>query len=373
MKYWDIAGGVDLFWDMVESGYIRVQTHPEFPELRIANYAEKTVFDREWNEATRASRGLIFNVDTGDVLARPFPKFFNYGEADAAKIELADEVWVSDKMDGSLGIIYVAPDDSVRVATRGSFASDQALHATRVLNSKYSEWVRVWGRSLRNTVTPLVEIIYPENRIVCDYGSTDDLVLLGWIGRLTGEYFPANMGDWDGPRTRSFDFDNFSQVLAAAPRDGAEGFVVYSPRLNDWVKVKQSDYVELHRIVTGLSARRVYEALRSGQSVDEICAPLPDEFHGFVRDVVSILGDRVRERYHVAVSQYDYIVEKLRQRGVDSNHSEFRKEFALMAKVSAFPSLLFNLLDGKDIRDSIWKMFQPDADWVPGNHDRFKD
>lgn len=371
MKYWDIAGGVDLFWDMVESGYIRVQTHPEFPELRIANYAEKTVFDREWNEATRASRGLIFNIDTGDVLARPFPKFFNYGEADAAKIELADEVWVSDKMDGSLGIIYVAPDDSVRVATRGSFASDQALHATRVLNEKYPEWVSMF-RSMTHQHTPLVEIIYPENRIVCDYGSQDDLVLLGWIHVASGNYYSSSEGFWDGPRARSFDFDNFSQVLAAAPRPGAEGFVVYSPRLDDWVKIKQTDYVELHRIVTGLSARRVFEALRSGQSVEEICAPLPDEFHGFVRDVVSILGDRVRERYHIAVSQFDHIVEKLRQRGVDSNHSEFRKEFALMAKKFAYPSLLFSLLDGRDIRDSIWKAFEPDADWVPGNHDWFK-
>jgi RNA ligase len=373
MKYWDITGGVDLFWDMVESGYIRVQTHPEFPELRIANYAEKTVFDREWNDATRASRGLIFNIDTGDVLARPFPKFFNYGEADSPVLLLDMEVWVSDKMDGSLGIIYVAPDGSVRVATRGSFASDQALHATRVLNQKYPEWVRAWKRSLSGIVTPLVEIIYPENRIVCDYGETDDLVLLGWIGVNEGNYVPANMGDWDGPRAQSFDFDNFSQVLAAAPRPGAEGFVVYVPEIHDWVKIKQSDYIELHRIVTGLSARRVYEALRSGQTVEEICAPLPDEFHGFVREVTSILGDRVRERYRVAVSQYDYIVEALHQRGIDFDHPGFRKEFALMAKVSAFPSLLFSLLDGKDIRDSIWKMFQPDADWVPGNHDRFKD
>lgn len=376
MKYYEITAGIDLFRDMVDEGYIRLQVHPEFPELRIANYTEKAVFDREWNAATKASRGLIFDNDSGDVLARPFPKFFNHGEVDAAPIQLDDEVWVSDKMDGSLGIIYVAPDGSVRVATRGSFSSDQAIHATRVLNKKYSEWTGFFKSMMFLTTsynyTPLVEIIYPENRIVCDYGSTDDLVLLGWIGKLTGEYFPANMGEWDGPRAQSFDFENFSQVLAQAPRDGAEGFVVYSPRLNDWVKVKQEDYIELHRIVTGLSARRVYEALGSGQTVEEICAPLPDEFHQFVRDVAEYLNTKVQERFMLAVQGFDYIENYLRDlRELEQGDPGFRKEFALMAKDSFYPSLLFLLLDDKDITGKIWRMFEPDSDWVPGNHEKF--
>lgn len=369
MKYWEIMD-IDEFWDAVEDGYIRLQVHPEFPQLRIANYAEKTVFERKWNDATRASRGLIFNIDNGDVLARPFPKFFNYGEVDAAKIELTDEVWVSDKMDGSLGIIYVAPDDSVRVATRGSFASDQARHATRVLNQKYPEWVSMF-LSLTHQHTPLVEIIYPENRIVCDYGETDDLVLLGWIHLESGNYYSSSEGFWDGPRARSFDFDNFSQVLAAAPRPGAEGFVVYSPRLNDWVKVKQNDYIELHRIVTGLSARRVYEALRSGQTVEEICAPLPDEFHSFVRDVAVYLETKVQERFLKSVQEFDYIIEYLEDRDIRLGDQDFRKEFALMAKDSFYPSILFLLLDDREVNDKIWKMFEPDADWVPGNHGKF--
>lgn len=372
MKYWEITGGIDLFWGMVDDRYIFIQTHPEFPELRIANYADKTVFDRNWNDATRASRGLIFDVDNGHVLARPFPKFFNYGEVTAAKIELDDEVWVSDKMDGSLGIIYVAPDNSVRVATRGSFVSDQSFHATQVLNEKYGDWVRAWKRSLPGIVTPLVEIIYPENRIVCDYGATDDLVLLGWIGVNEGNYVPANMGDWDGPRAQSFDFDNFSQVLAQAPRDGAEGFVVYVPRLNDWVKVKQKDYIERHRIVSGPSARRVYEALSNGQTVEEICAPLPDEFHDFVRDVAEYLDTKANERFQKAVQEFDYIENYLRDlRELEQGDPGFRKEFALMAKDSFYPSLLFLLLDGREITSKIWEKLEPVAAWVPGNHEKF--
>lgn len=355
MKYWDIAGGVDLFWDMVESGYIRVHTHPEFPELRIANYAEKTVFDREWNEATRASRGLIFNIDTGDVLARPFPKFFNYGEVDAAKIELADEVWVSDKMDGSLGIIYPAPDGSLRVATRGSFASKQALHATKVLNEKYSNWCALWKVIGEDTLTPLVEIIYPENRIVCDYGTQDDLVLLGWIVKKTGMYHSASGGPWDGPRARSFDFDNFSQVLAAAPRPGAEGFVVYSPRLNDWVKVKQTDYVIKHKLVSNLSKRSVWESLSQGNSVQEICDQLPDEFHNYVKEVARELQGQYQEAVRALKSDFHSILEELPL-------TYTRKDFAEKAKEADNTGWLFQMLDDKDYESSIWKSLRPEAE-----------
>lgn len=372
MKYWEIMD-IDEFWDAVEDGYIRLQVHPEFPQLRIANYAEKTVFERKWNDATRASRGLIFNIDNGDVLARPFPKFFNYGEVDAASIELDEKVVVSDKMDGSLGIVYVAPDGSIRVATRGSFASEQALHATRILNEKYEDWGALW-RVLMGpyVVTPLVEIVYPENRIVCDYGQQDDLILLGWVAIDTGKYHDATQGPWDGPRSETFpEIRTLRDVLNAEPRQGAEGYVVYSPRLNDWIKVKQGDYIELHRIVTGLSARRVYEALRSGQTVEDICALLPDEFHSFVRDVAEYLETKVQERFLKSVQEFDYIIEYLEDRDIRLGDQDFRKEFALMAKDSFYPSILFLLLDDREVNDKIWKMFEPDADWVPGNHGKF--
>lgn len=370
MKYWELFD-LDAFWDLVDDGYIRTQVHPDFPELRIANYAEKTVFDRNWTPETRASRGLIFNIDNGDVLARPFPKFFNYGEGCAPELRPDMEVWASDKMDGSLGVIYVTPAGDVAVATRGSFASDQAQHATKVLNEKYPEWVRAWKRSLSGIVTPLVEIIYPENRIVCNYGDTDDLVLLGWIGVNEGNYVPANMGDWDGPRAQSFDFDNLSQALAAPPRSGAEGLVLYIPEIHDWVKLKQEDYIELHRIVTGLSARRVYEALGSGQTVEEVCATLPDEFHQFVREVAEYLNTKVQERFLYVVTTFEYIIEELERRDIRQGDQDFRKEFAMVAKNSRDAGLLFALLDDRPINDRVWSLFEPSADWVPGNHDRF--
>ncbi|WP_329142763.1 hypothetical protein OIU91_04020 [Streptomyces sp. NBC_01456] len=51
----------------LDADCIREQTHATLP-LRIFNYAEKAVFEREWNEVTRPCRGLVgrfpLSVDT---------------------------------------------------------------------------------------------------------------------------------------------------------------------------------------------------------------------------------------------------------------------------------------------------------------------
>jgi RNA ligase len=160
-------------------GYVREQSHPEYPSLRILNYTEKAQFDQVWNEVTLTCRGLIYDANTGEIVARAFRKFFNYDHKDTPTINLDDEVVVMDKMDGSLGILYRVPGtERFAVATRGSFDSDQARHATKLLNEKYAEWLDTNVAAL-HLVTPLFEIVYPENRIVCDYSGMDDLILLG--------------------------------------------------------------------------------------------------------------------------------------------------------------------------------------------------
>ncbi len=79
--------------DMLDQGYVRYGTHKEFPELRIFEYTAKAMFDREWNDVTMKTRGLIVNWSTKEVLARPFDKFFNYGEPsqlDQVRLDLND-------------------------------------------------------------------------------------------------------------------------------------------------------------------------------------------------------------------------------------------------------------------------------------------
>ncbi|GAA1365731.1 RNA ligase [Streptomyces beijiangensis] len=344
---------LDLLAQSISAGYVREQVHPSLP-LRILNYSEKAQFERVWDDATRQCRGLIIDRG-GKVLARPYAKFFNYAEHPEGSFALDARVVVTDKLDGSLGVLYPTPDGHA-VATRGSFASDQALHATEVWLKRYAPIVEP-----APGVTYLFEIIYPANRIVCDYGDLDDLVLLGGVETASGTPVPADSLPWSGPRVSTFDYATLREALTAEPRGGAEGLVLRFPGQDQtMIKIKQDDYVALHRIVTGLNARIVWERLGAGDGTGSICEDLPDEFHGWVRDVAAGLAARREAILAAAEAEHRRILTGLPE-GWE------RKEYAAAAGRSPHRAWLFLLLDGRDPSARIWHTLRPSGDHRPVN------
>jgi RNA ligase len=340
----------DALTAALDGGYVRVQRHPALP-LQIFNYTEKAQYEGEWTPVTLACRGLIADAG-GAIVARPMGKFFNYGQAGMPALDATEPVHVTDKADGSLGVVYPTPDGWA-VATRGSFASDQALHATEILRSRYASFTPPIG------LTVLVEIIYPTNRIVIDYGSLDDLVLLGAVDIATGRTFgPDAVPGWPGPVVERFDHATLADAFAAEPRNNREGFVVWFPATDIRIKIKYAEYVRLHRIVTGLNARSVWEVISTGQRLDELIEPLPDEFHGWVRLVADALTATIGERVTTIEAAYAEIIASL---GPDWQ----RKDFAMVAARHPERSALFMRLDDRDYRPLLWHQARPEADWTP--------
>lgn len=308
----------DTLAQHILAGLVRAQDHPTLP-LRILNYTERCAYDGAWDDVTRQCRGLIYDTATFEVVARPFPKFFNYGQPGAADLDLDAPAWVTEKMDGSLGILYPVIEDGgvYAVATRGSFTSEQALHATEVWRERYAggPWFPTPGYSY------LFEIIYPGNRIVCDYGDTDDLVLLAALSTETGGVrLPEG---WPGPSAEQHPYRTLREALEAEPRPNAEGFVVtmFIPDgREERVKIKQDDYVALHRILTGTNARNVWEVAAVTACVgyvtdpkqwgsflridparadevlalgDDWLAGVPDEFYGWIEETTATAEETV--------------------------------------------------------------------------------
>ncbi len=121
----------------IEAGFVRTQVHPTLP-LTIFNYTELAAYEGVWTPVTKQCRGLIVHTDTGEVRARPFRKFMNHGQDGAHAGSHDDAVIVTDKQDGSLGILFPTGDGGHAVATRGSFASEQAQHATVLWQERYA-------------------------------------------------------------------------------------------------------------------------------------------------------------------------------------------------------------------------------------------
>ena len=168
-----------------QDGLLLKQVHPKH-DLTIWNYTPRVQYDRLWDDITIQCRGLVTN-SKGDIIARPFKKFFNYEEHKPEDIP-NEEYVVYEKLDGSLGILFNYQGEWI-LATRGSFTSPQAIKGKEILNNHDIS-------ALRKDNTYLFEIIYPENRIVVDYGDEEKLVVIGGIHTETGEEIPDSSLFW---------------------------------------------------------------------------------------------------------------------------------------------------------------------------------
>lgn len=329
----------ELLQQLIQDGYIHAQTH-ESGELLIYNYSPKAQYERVWNEWTMQCRGLIMDRHER-IIARPFKKFFNLEEHQQELIpkgNMSESFEVYEKLDGSLGILY-QHQNQYFIATRGSFNSAQALKATQMLYEKYAHAI---PQFLPNK-TYLFEIIYPENRIVINYGEDEALILLAVIDNKTGRDEP--LADIGFPLVKRYDGINDLAILKTLEEDNKEGFVVkFASGFR--VKVKFEEYVRLHRILTQISSKNIWEYLATNQSFEQILERVPDEFYDWVKKIV-----------HDITHEYQAIENYCKE---NFKVLESRKETALYFQTLAYPSVLFAMLDGKDYAPIIWKRVKPD-------------
>ncbi len=324
----------NLLNKMLEEGYLRTQKHPNH-DLWIYNYTATAQYEGIWNEVTLQCRGLILN-DAYQVVARPFPKFFNLGERENQIIP-NEPFEVYEKMDGSLGILYWIENEPF-IATRGSFTSAQSQIANQILKTRYHHLIT----DLDKRKTYLFEIIYPENRIVVNYGNWKDLVLLAIIDNQTGDDCPLD--DIGFPMVTKYDGIKDIEDLKALEVENKEGFVVkFKNGLR--YKIKFEEYVRIHRIITQVSTLSIWEFLKSGQSFEEMLERVPDEFYQWVRKTRTLM-----------LGQFKEIEEQAKK---DFKVLGSRKETAIYFKTCPYPSVLFAMLDGKSYDEIIWRMLRP--------------
>lgn len=313
--------------EYIDSGLIKETVHPDYPELAIYNYTPECQYSKAWDDTTLAARGLIMNRDTREVIAKPWPKFFNLSEHDTIPDGPAI---VREKMDGSLGIVFHY-DNKWHISTRGSFISEQAVKA--------KEWIE--GCDFPKGYTHLFEIIYPDNRIVVDYGEFEGLVYLESLYLKTGAVFYLDF--WDR-KAECFGLLEPQGLPKHKPNE--EGYVLYWPDHDFRVKVKFDEYVRLHKIITEYSIKRLWEHLSLGGVFGELINGVPDEFYA----EVSADRERLELTYLNIKKHVDDIAASVA--GMDT-----RKEQAqhIMKHNKDLSGIVFKVLDGKDTSEAIWK------------------
>lgn len=376
----------------IDAGHITRRTHPTLP-LSIYTYTRAAQYSRAWTPATLRCRGLIADDKTGEIVAWPFPKFFNVGEHQlghdyAPPLPESEPFEVYDKVDGSLGIVFHY-NGRWHTASKGSFTSEQAM------------WAQAWistsdTRALWPDTTYLAEIIYPENRIVVDYGDRQDLVLLGAFDR-EGTEIPLATASvaWleIGNVVRTWPALPLPELLKLAeantrpdgtPTSGisTEGHVIrYANGLR--AKAKLAEYVRLHKVLTGISERDIWrylgiqkfanqppklvakalgcpaaeiEALAAGGKgpLDALLEQVPDEFDQWVRSVAARLEHEARALDARVVNEYAAIAHLGKDRG----------EFARAAQSidhQGVRAAMFLHLDGRPTGLHLWRAIKPEA------------
>jgi len=338
---------IEAFREREAQKLITCRPHPTH-DLLIWNYTPQCQFARAWDEVTMQARGLITRSD-GTIVAKPFKKFMNY-EEHQEPIPL-EPFKVTEKMDGSLGILYFA-DGMPSIATRGSFTSSQAERATQILYQKYPDFIpslQQWPY-----YTLLFEIIFKENRIVVDYGQMEDLVLLTIIHTETGEEYdihhPIWRKMWPFPLVKHYDGITDIAVLKSMEEENREGFVIhFESGLR--LKCKFSEYVRLHRLITQVNARVIWDLLRNNLPFDELLARVPDEFYQWVRQTRSNLQEQFGNIQYESLKLY-HLVKDLTT----------RKDQAEIVKSTPYAAVVFRMLDARDYHETIWKQLRPQAE-----------
>jgi RNA ligase len=315
----------------VREGYVKVQAHPTLP-LNILNYTDKATYERRWNRVTENCRGLIVNTATDEIVARGPRKFFNYGEPSATPFRLDTKVRLTRKEDGSLGIGWEY-EGQYGIATRGSFTSEQAVHATTIMTGYEMDSITLADMG---DYTRVYEIIYPENRIVLDYGERDELLPLGTVNRRTGliDWRPNHVLVDGQPAVMTL-----AEAIALPIPDDEEGYVldILDEYLNvvDHLKLKGDRYKELHAAIFGLTEARVYEAwLKDGAT--DLIEGLPDEVQPWALAVAQRLD-----------GEWDLLMLKAHNAFETLPHGVPRKEQAqfIMANHKELSAPLFAMLD----------------------------
>ena len=359
---------LELLAKHVNDGNIRVSHHTSEP-LSIYCYTSKCVGEQKWDTVTRMSRGLILHRDTGDIVAKGFDKFFNLREhalrlddSGIGPVNLHPPFRVYDKVDGSMGISYARPSDGkVQWATKGSFHGEQASWANKF-------WERYEGVKLptyrEDGLQVIAEIIYPENRIVLDYGDTETLTLLAVLNRNGTQVMPDAYGTppywWPLDVVESF--GEHDGLPNPHDRDNSEGYIVLSNDGKSRVKMKNEEYLRLHGLMTGLTNKKLWQGLCEGASFDDLHRDTPEEFSEWVTDTLTKMQKEFNNIYWSTRAQYHNIVAGL---GGYENATTNRKLFAEKALATKYPNLMFAQLDGKNSEQSIWKLVEPETSESP--------
>lgn len=309
----------------------------------------------------RECRGITFDATTGDIVSRPFHKFFNAGEREdvsLSAINVKRPHVLLEKLDGSMIRPLRTASGGIRWGTKMGI-TDTALLAEEFAADK-PQYYDLAEFYMSRGMTPLFEFCSRRNRIVVDFPE-ETMVLLAVRDNVSGVYLPrwqlrADAGVVGVPVVENVDtyamavpaeeqgveaVHDLDAVMYTIKGSGeGEGKIIFFDD-GHAVKVKNDWYVRIHRAKDMMRSEMRLLALFLNDELDDLMASIDpadqiriETYIARFNSAVHGLADLIEVRYGKARTAF-----------------ETKKDFALsdMAKgmSPAWKSVIFAMWDGK--------------------------
>jgi RNA ligase len=232
----------------------------------------------------RECRGMIFNQD-GELISRPYAKFFNIGEKEETqlnKVNLYESHIVLEKLDGSM-IRPIPTAEGFNLATKAGVT--EISQQAEVFISDKPHYAKFIHSMFDGKLTPIFEWVSRKNRIVVDY-ENDNLILTAIRNTEMGNYLPHfNMLDlaehWNIPVVKAVDglaVQNIELFVKQIREweNGEEGVVVRFDS-GHMVKIKADQYVLRHKTKDAINQEKNVLQCLLNDSVDDLVPLLTPE------------------------------------------------------------------------------------------------
>jgi RNA ligase len=339
-------------------------TFPDLPDLNapIRDIGEYETRCKEYMHAAmlRECRGLMFDRD-GNLISRPYAKFFNVNEraeTQANLFDLSGDDWVAlEKLDGSF-IRPVRIDGLIRLCTKMGITeqSHQAEEFLEGLDEELHDRYFNFFETYVDDYTPIFEFCSRKNQVVIDYPE-DQLVLTGMRLNKTGEYvrykyLSSVARAFRIPCVEPLPLHCEDETMPAVVEEvrqwlGCEGIVLCFDDGRK-VKVKALDYCEKHGAKDALLLEKNLLRFYLEEKLDDYLPLLDDQFRARVDEYIGKVSEGINESVEGIQRSVDgvYVNCGLSDRAAQAKY--------IIANYDPLVRpLLFSALDGKDIRKTI--------------------
>jgi RNA ligase len=272
----------------------------------------------------RECRGIIFDTATGDIIRRPFHKFFNVNEREETqdhRIDLSRPHAILEKLDGSMIAPFMVNGQMIWGTKMGATDVAKPVEEFVKNNTEYAEFAT---EMLSYGLTPIFEWCSRKQRIVLDYNE-DQLILTGLRFMQSGNYQVRRVMGYHAnrygipivhqfePQTNMKEFIEYVRNL-----EDLEGFVV---RFDDghMLKLKCDWYIQIHKAKEAILQDRNIVELILDEKLDDVKAHLPAEDRDRLTKFEYEFNQRVLDWVYIIDNDVTYY----REEGID------RKRFAL--------------------------------------------